>query len=416
MALTAVTQILGAGLDLIPHIEEGAFRYSLRNFAMAGRVTTYNDMTGFNDRKISEYIRTRRAQNLLEDTAIDDHVINRVRKATISPTEIGDRYRISDRRSDTDLENIVSDTITFLGHNMGARKEADLQAQALASFQGGTLSATDYSIDLAIQAQYEFKQQATRDILYHVIHPFQALKVMRELATFYGTSAGVNMSFRERGLRGFSVPAFDNLNIVVGDYLPRVVKHRVKVYGTGGTFRLEIGTGQEVGVDVTGAITVSATPATTATNVASALNALTGQSGWTCVDGGGGNDDLEVQAPVALDVESELRVATDLASPTLPKYWSEYDLVTTLSSNPTDPNGADIGVQVEEISATAKALMFHPSALVYDIRQPVTAFRELTMQGRTVEISAHEKYGVGGWRGERGLFISTNATSPFAVA
>lgn len=415
MALNAVTQVLGAGLDLIPHIEEGAFRYTMRNFAMPSRVTVYSDMSGFNVRKISEYIPTRRAQELAEDTAIPDHIINRVRKAEIEPKEVGDRYRISDRRSDTDLENIVSDTIMFLGYAIGAQKEADLIDTALNTFAGGTLSATDYSIDLAIQAQFEFKQQAWREQIYHVIHPFQAMKVMRELATFYGTDAGVNMNFREQALRGFTVPAFDNLNIVVSEMLPRTVKHRVKIYGTGGTFRLEIGTGQEVGVNITAPITVAGASAT-ATNIANALNALTGQSGWTCVDGGGGLTDLEVQAPIALDAESELRVAIDTSNPTLPNYASDYDLVTGLSGNPTDPLGNDIGVEVEEISATAKSLFFHRSALVYDIRQPVTAFQEMEHQGRTLEISAYEKYGVGGWRSERGMFISTNATSPLAVS
>jgi len=59
--------------------------------------------------------------------------------------------------------------------------------------------------------------------------------------------------------------------------------------------------------------------------------------------------------------------------------------------------------------------MFTRDALVYDIRQPVQAFSELEHQGRTMEISAYEKYGVGHWRDERGLFIETKANSPLSV-
>jgi hypothetical protein len=417
MAVNQLSQIFGGNLDLIPHIEERAFMYTMRNYAMAQRVTTYTDMTGFNNRKISEYIRTRRAQDLSEDTAIPDHIINRVRESSIAPKEVGDRYRISDRRMMTDLENILSDTIMFLGQAIGDRKEADLIKVANDSFKLGTIgsASTDFTIDLPIQGQFVFQQNAVRDQIYLVVHPFQVMNVVNDLAGYRGTDAGVNMNFREQSLQGFTIPVFQGLNIAVSEFLPRKLVYKVSVYGTGGTFRLEIGTDQEVGTTITGEITAASSGDTTASNIQTALNALTGQTGWTATATDDDPARITVTAPDYVDAESQLRVAIDIDNPTLPARKSAYDQITGLSGAPTDNAGDSLGVTVHEVSGSAKALMFTRDALVYDIRQPVQAFSELEHQGRTMEISAYEKYGVGHWRDERGLFIETKANSPLSV-
>lgn len=421
MSLNSLAKVFGGSLDLIPHIEKSAWKYTMRNYAMAQRTTIFTDMTGYNDRKISEYIRTRRAQALSEDTAIDDHIINRVRESSIAPLEWGDRYRISDRRSMTDLESIVGDTIEFLGQALGDAKEAQLIEAANDSFALGTISdaTTAFGIDSIIGGQFEFQQAGIRDQIYLVVHPFQVKSVVQELADFHGSDAGVAMNFREKALKGFTIPIFSGLNLAVSEFVPRRVVHKVSQFGTGGTFRLEIGTGQEVGVDVTAAITAAASGNTTATNIASALNALTGQAGWTAVATSDDAERITVTPPTAtgyLDAESELRVANNIADPTLPARKSAYDLITGGSGSTVDAGGDTMNIIVKEISADAKALMFTRQALVYDIRQPVQSHSELVNQGRTLEISGYEKYGIGHWRDERGLFIASSATRPLAVA
>jgi len=332
MAVNQLSQIFGGNLDLIPHIEERAFMYTMRNYAMAQRVTTYTDMTGFNNRKISEYIRTRRAQDLSEDTAIPDHIINRVRESSIAPKEVGDRYRISDRRMMTDLENILSDTIMFLGQAIGDRKEADLIKVANDSFKLGTIgsASTDFTIDLPIQGQFVFQQNAVRDQIYLVVHPFQVMNVVNDLAGYRGTDAGVNMNFREQSLQGFTIPVFQGLNIAVSEFLPRKLVYKVSVYGTGGTFRLEIGTDQEVGTTITGEITAASSGDTTASNIQTALNALTGQTGWTATATDDDPARITVTAPDYVDAESQLRVAIDIDNPTLPARKSAYDQIQVL--------------------------------------------------------------------------------------
>ncbi len=122
MALNGLSQVFGNGKDFIPHVEMGALRWSQRKFVMLPRVTNLGDMTGWNVRKISEYLKFRSAQTLAEDTEIPNTTLARARKAEIEPKEIGDRYRISDRRVSTDIENIIGDVIEALGTTIGEKK------------------------------------------------------------------------------------------------------------------------------------------------------------------------------------------------------------------------------------------------------------------------------------------------------
>lgn len=419
MALNGLDVVFATGKDFIPHIEMGALRWSQRKYVMLPRVTNFGDMSGWNVRKISEYLKFRQAQDLSEDTAIPDTVLKRARKAEISPKEIGDRYRISDRRVTTDLENILGDTIEALGTSVGERKERDLVAKAYETFIGGTLggASTDYSLDLPIDGQHEFTKLARTGLIYHVIHPFQARKILKDLVAFSGAAAGAPLDFRNAAIRSWTVPGFDNLNIAVGDFIGRNIIHNILVYGTGGTFRLALYDGQDAGVNLTAAITVSATPATMIANIKAALEALTftGNGTWTVA--GTTLLDMTITPPATLwlDSESELRVAVDYDNPTLAGEKTAYDLITGLSGAPLDINGDSLGVVVTEKSATAQGLLFQPDALVHDARSPVQGFFELVNQGRTAEYSVHTTYGVGGWRRERGMFVVTKASSAFAT-
>lgn len=416
MALNGLSIVFGGGKDFIPHIEERAIRYTMRNYVMSQRVRQVSDMTGWNDRKVTEYLRGRRAQTLAEDTAIPDTTLVRARKASIAPHEVGDKYRISDRREDTDLENIVSDTIEALGRAVGDRREADFFQAALAGFRGGNLgsSSATYSTSLPIDGQFEFRKLARSGQLYHVVHPFQARTVMKDLITYAG--AQTDLDFRNSAIKSWTLPGFEGLNIAVSDFIPRRIVNNLKVYGTGGTFRLALLSGTTVGVDITAAISVNATPATTVAAVKAALEALTftGNGTWTVT--GASNDAMVVTPPTTLylDGDSELRVAVDFANPTVINQKSAYDLVTSLSGAPLDKDGASLGVVVGEKSASCKSLLFYKDALLLDVRKPLKTYFWLVNEGRTAEYSAYETYGIGEWRGELGMTIETAANSAFA--
>lgn len=419
MALTKLQALLINNADtLVPHIEEAALKYVTEQYVMPARAYTVGDMSGWNVRKVSEYLRVRRAQELSEDTAIPDTAMQRVRKAEIEPSEWGDRHRISDRRTFTDLEDIMADTVQALGESLGDRKESELMQVALSTFRGGTIdkSGSVYNVAHAIDAQYEFAKRARRGRLFHVVHPFQVRDTMKDLVDY---ASGTNLDYRNQAISGWNLPAFGNLNVAVSSFLPRRILHRVDILGDGGTFRLQIGQSYEQGVNITADISVGVDDATTATNIENALNALTypGSTGWTATDTGtAGQINVTPPAGLYLDSQSELRVAIDYYNnPTLETQKSYYDQITNPDGTATDENGESLGLVVRERSATAKSLLFFPQAMIHDVRQPIRSFMETVNQGRTVEISGYETYGVGGWRSELGMFIETDADSALAV-
>lgn len=423
MPLSALSQLLINQADtLVPHIEESALRYTMRRYVMPQRVSVYGDMTGWNVRKISEYLRPRRAQDLAEDTPIPDTQLARVRKAEIEPKEVGERHRISNRRQTTDLEDVIADTVEALGQSIGDRKEADMLSVALGTFSGGNIDGTggNYQLGYAIDAQFEFRKRARRGQLYHVIHPFQARDIMTDLVNF---ASGTNLDFRDQAIRGWNVPGFDGLNVAISEFLPRRVVNSIDIGADGGTFRLQVGTDYVLGENITDAIAYNATDSTQASNIEDALNGLdmssfySGSGSWTVAPDGVVAERFTVTPPadLYLDAEQELSVAIDYYNnPTLEGEKSAYDLLT----NPTlalDANGVAQGVIVREQSATAKALLFFPQAVIYDVRSPMSVYFELENQGRTLEYSANEVYGVGKWRSELGMTIETDASSAFAL-
>lgn len=425
------------GFKLIPHVEEAALKYALGNYVMGSRMLAMSDMQGWNARKISSYLPTRRAKELAEDTAIPSTKALRARKATIEPKEIGDRYRITERRSSTDLESVIADTVSFLGEAIGSKIESDAFATALSTFRGGTLGsgASDYSLNLMLQAATLFRARRKRGQLFHVIHPYQALPVMESLIDYAG--AQVNPTYRDAAanrlantdITEFDLPTFGNVNLAVGERLPRRVIFKLAVLGDGGTFRLQVGDDGVIGENITAAITVSTTAATMVTNVQTALNALdmsgyySGAGTWTV----SGTDiaNLTITPPTDMHLEDaiQLRVAVKqdedatldggFIEANLQK--SAYDLVTNPDGSITDQDGNSIGVALYERSATAKSLLFQRESMIFDIRRSVTSHFELVYQGRTAEYAASMVYGLGGWSPELGMFIETKANSPLAV-
>src|SRR5690606_7540371 len=158
MATTTVVQIL-SGVDLVPHVEMGAYKFAMRRFAMAGRVLTLNDMRGWNVRKVSEYKKVRSAQQLDEATDIPTSQVARKRLAEVEPLEWGDRYPITDRRMNTDPEDVLRDTIEFLGYSLGVNKEQLLMAEAVQTNPGILRldeSGSNFDISFPIELQHEF--------------------------------------------------------------------------------------------------------------------------------------------------------------------------------------------------------------------------------------------------------------------
>lgn len=430
MALTGLPYIIATGLDFVPHIEHAAMKYVFAKYAMASRVKVMTDMAGWNTRKVSEYLPPSRATELSEDTAIPDHTILRARKVELSPKEVGERYRISDRRVDSDPEGIVTEAVEYLGQAIGSKVEADLFAQALSTFQGGTIGdgTADLSLAQMLQAKVYMNQLRRSGTLFVVAHQYQTLPIIQSLIDFSGATVLANsvgavpVNARDQALMSFDLPAFGNLNVVAADMLPRNVVYKIGIDGTGGTFRLQVGDGYAVGVNVTAAITVTGTHATDLAAILAALNALTGVSGtWTGASTSMTDITITPPSTLYLDDDCLLRPAVKydadatLSTQQIYLQKSAYDLVTGGASMWQDMNGNDLGFRVQEKSATAKALVFYRDALAFDIRKRIKAHFETVYQGRTGEWAAYMTYGAGQWSPEKGMFLHTVADSPLAT-
>lgn len=428
----------GIGFKLIPHIEEAALDYVVHNTVMASRVAVKTDMTGYNVRKVSEYVRGRRAQNLDEDTDIPDTTMVRARKAHIEPYEVGDRYRITNRRASTDLESIVRDTVQHLGLGLSERVEIDLMNTALSVFRGGELGsgASDYSLDYMVSAASIFRARARHGSLFHVLHPYQATPVMKELISFSTATQQANLTYRDAAatalrtadLRSFQLPTFGITDLSISELLPRRVTFQIKVMGDGGTFRLQLGDGYETSgaaQNITGEITVSTTPATMVTNIDNAIDALpVAVRKGTWVVSGSDIEDLTITPPanVYFPDPDNLRIANKfdedaviLGQSGVVLQKSSYDLVAN-PTGVTDMNGTAVGVELNErTGATARSLLFKPDAILWDVREGVQSFFEVTKQGRTAEYSGYMTYGTGQWSPENGMFVVSKAEHPLAV-
>lgn len=388
MAMTLVQQVL-SDPSLVPWIEEQALNYAKHRFVMATRVLTKTDMQGWNDRKVSQVQRPGNASQLQEATDIPESKHFRKRLASIAPEEWGDLYQISDRRIDTDPENVLADVIEALGYSLGRRREQKFFSAAIGNANLTLTAAGAYTIDQAVQLQTEFESRAWSGQLYHVIHPFQELDVKVELLKL--SNAAVP-DFRNQFIRQWSYGGFGGLNIAVSSMVPRKVVSRIVFPGppvAAETFRLRFGL-----VD-TADIAIGANAAGTLTNILAALNALTPEMGtWT--GSGATYTTLKVTSPAFVDQESQLTYGYD----------SDGDLVDNVTG----------GFRIEEVSATARAPFFQPQGIIHDVRKGLQVYQEWFNRKRVLEIGAYETYGIGAWEAERLAYIETDATSPLAVA
>lgn len=416
--------------QFLPNIQESAIKYVFQRFVMASRVRVATDMAmDWNTRNVSEYMPSRRAQELAEDTEIPDTQLLRARLNSVEPDEFGDRYRITERRSGTDPEDIIADSIEALGYSVGSKVEIDLMNAALSTFRGGSWgsSSTDLTMALLNKASVRaYQVRGANSGLYHVLHPYQVEPILEKLLTFTEAQGGeaALKNATNGAVQSFNLPVLGN--VAIAPLLPRRVLIQLKVYGTSGTFRLQVGNGYEVGVNITAAISANATAATVATNVKNALEALTftGNGTWT-VDGTGGLLDIRITPPAtlylpdpdqlraAVKYDEDLHIDGGAFDSNFQK--SAYDAVGTLTSAPLDNDGNEMGFTLHEVSGHAKALSFFRDALIYDIRKSPTPFSELTKQGRVLEYSLSTTYAAAGWRPYLGMLITSTASSPTKI-
>ncbi len=388
-----LADVLDSVKQLTPHIEESAFKYSMSRSAYAPTVMAMTDMAGWNARKVSEYLRPNRASQLSELTVVPDQVVKRIRKASVEPLEWGSKYIISDRRATTDLESVVADTIQFLGDNLMMRREKEI-AKEILTFQSAsnTLGSSSTAFDVAqpIAVQQEFISKSwTGEQLTMIVHPYQTLGVRQDLVDLTTASDSGTRSQVNSWLLGGQ----GNLQMVESPLIPRYVTYKLSFAGfTSGTFKLRI---KE---QTTGDITYSATHATLATNIQTALNALSGLGTFTVTSAS--LTDITVTPATTLFVDLE----DMLENPTGDD--GAYLYLTTIT-------GTSPVLTIREKSAWVYSPVYTRDSIIWDIRKPFTLDSWIDYELRGIVNQATEVYGVEGWRSERIYFVQTDATSPF---
>lgn len=389
---TTFSNLVAVLPSLTPWIEESAYRFAMYNSVLPARVSVYSDMQGYNTRRVSEYIRNRRAQQLSEAVAIPDTVARRLNIAEVSPQEWGDSYPVSERRVTTDLENVLADIISFLGDSLAMRKEKVLMRTLLSGkTAANTINVSgNYTLNEPIALQQEFMKRAfTRDDTFHLIHPFQALPIKKELIDLTRPADNVTRASINRWLMGGG----QGTEMVETPTLPRKITYRLVITATSGTFKLRAGELNNGAEAITANITVSTTASTMVTNIKTALDAL-GIGTWTV--SGTALTDITVESPIYVDAEDELQIA--------------------LKPDGTPDTALTGGtVVIQEKSARCAAPFYSRDAIILDLRQPFRYRFEENIKERVLQNYATEVFGAALWRKDRLFFVETNATSPLAV-
>lgn len=173
--VTTLAYLTANDSELLPHVEAAAIRLIKRNYVLPGRVLTLNDMKGWNTRKVSEYVPTRRAVELQESTDIPATEIMRARLNDISPKEVGDAYEVSERRINTDYAGIIVEIASALARSVGERIEVDLYQTLNSTFINNNVDNTGSNFAVTDLLAAEMLMQPHFDgvnAMHHVAHPY----------------------------------------------------------------------------------------------------------------------------------------------------------------------------------------------------------------------------------------------------
>lgn len=110
--------------SLIPDIREGALMYAQYSFVAPRLVKTFTDQSGFTKRVNSIYRETGITDNLGELQDLTATEFDREALASLTPKEIGKQFVITDRRVETDLENVLGDAAIDIGYTVGKKVES----------------------------------------------------------------------------------------------------------------------------------------------------------------------------------------------------------------------------------------------------------------------------------------------------
>jgi hypothetical protein len=367
--------------DLIPLIWQGALDYAKHSFVATQYVTVYTDLSGMVTRNVTEYHETGVTDNLGEtaDLSTARTIFDRSLLATLTPKEIGKQVLLTDRRIESDLENVMVDAARAIGYEMGRKIEQDV-LNNFTNFMGGQVGATGSAFDVTkiFEARAVMEANAHPGPYVAVIHPYQYLDIYSDLTNL---TKAAPLDVRNQAMQSYYVTRLADVDIVVSSLTPytgstnEVQTITVGGSASGGTYTLTFRGW------TTSALAHDANDAA----VEAALEALPSI--------GSGNVSV---SSLAITFEG------DLAGQNVP--------MIIVDDNVTGDTVTIAGTTAGAGYATGG--FFTQDAIALDIRRGLRIEPERDASARATELNASAIYASGLWRGYRGIKLLSDATAP----
>ncbi len=376
--------------SFIDPIREAALWYAGHNFVMPRLITAFNDRIGFAPRTTSSYQEGDAPAELAELDNLTPEAFERAALETLTPKEYGKQHVITDRRIETDVENVMVDAAKDIGYTVGKGLEVNL-LNLFSQFTGGVYGSASsrMSFDKLQSARARLMKSGVPGPYYAVLDIYQYLDIWND---FTDLAKPAPLSVRDAMMQNFVLTEVGGIPIFVSMLVPRTAVtdevQTVTVSGspTGGTFKLSFGE-QE-----TATIAYNAAAAT----VQTALRALAniGSTGVTVTGSAGG--------PYTVTF-----VGT-LAGENVP-------LILLAPGSNALTGGTSPSVAAVETTAGANYALggvFSRDALAVDLRRPMRIEPERDASQRWTELNATIVYASGKWRPERGVILKSDASTP----
>jgi len=193
---------------------EAAILVARDNNVMTGLVRGFNDRTGLATRQNSQY-NGATVNAIAETDDLTGQAFTPSSIATLTPSEVGAQYFLTDARVESDPFAVRQDAATDLGMAMATKMETDLIG-AFTSFTGGTVGAAGTAITwghlMAMQARLVANKAPAP--YYAVLHPYQ-WQVLAKAASVAGSQTNAAASLLEQVNQQFLVRTVGALNIFV---------------------------------------------------------------------------------------------------------------------------------------------------------------------------------------------------------
>lgn len=199
--------------SLLPDIWEAALMYAQQSFFMPSIVTSFMDEDGMEPRKNSAYATGTVVTGLGETTDLTTQAFSRAALSTLTPTEIGTQFIVTDRRMASDDMSVMADLAQHIGYTIFKQVETDLLSDGTL-LTGGTVSmgaGTALTWAKIYQARAILEANAVPPPYNVVLHSYQWLS-LATAANIAGLSNAAPLQIRDTIQTFYKVAQVNDMN------------------------------------------------------------------------------------------------------------------------------------------------------------------------------------------------------------